>query len=171
VVRGAGLIFAALAGVGVMLLAPAVAGAAGAAQLDSKKLAKQVGATVAPLDPGHPIISVVCPKKIARKAGTVVLCDADASGVSLELKVTQTDRKGNVTIESTQAVIPKARAEDLVRNNATLPVTVDCGPDAYIVRPPGFPFFCTARFNDGTTYQVTVSPNDVAGNVTITQVL
>jgi hypothetical protein len=171
VVRGAGLIIAALAAVGVMLAAPAVAGAASAGQLDSKKLAKQVQATVAPSYPDLPITTVTCPKKIPRKAGTVVLCDADASGVSLELKVTQTDRKGNVTIESTQAVIPKARAEDLVRNNATLPVTVDCGPDPYIVRPPGFPFFCTARFNDGTTYQVTVSPNDIAGNVTITQVL
>jgi hypothetical protein len=172
VVRGAGTAIVALAAVGVMLLAGAAnAGAANAGGLDSKKLAKQVQATVAPSYPDLPITTVTCPKKIARKAGTVALCDADASGVSLELKVTQTDRKGNVTIESTQAVIPKARAEDLVRNNATLPATVDCGPDAYIVRPPGFPFFCTARFNDGTTYQVAVSPNDVAGNVTITQVL
>ena len=169
-IRGAAFIVVALAGVGVMLAAPAGAGAATAGELDSKRLAKQVAATVAPSYPDLPITTVTCPKKIPRKAATVVICDADASGVSLEFKVTQTDRKGNVTIESTQAVIPKARAEDLVRNNATLPVTVDCGPDAYIVRPPGFPFSCTARFNDGTTYQVTMSPNDVAGNVTITQV-
>jgi hypothetical protein len=170
VIRGAGLVVTALAAVGVMLIAPTVGGAASAGQLEGKRLAQQVVATVAPSYPDLPIISVVCPKKIPRKAGTVVICEADASGVSLEFKVTQMDRKGNVTIESTQAVIPKARAEDLVRNNATLPVTVDCGPDAYIVRPPGYPFSCTARFNDGTTYQVTVSPNDVAGNVTITQV-
>ena len=67
-------------------------------------------------------------------------------------------------------MIPKLKAEELVKNNATLPVTVDCGPDAYIVRPPGFPIACTARFNDGTVQQVTLSPTDVAGNATITQV-
>jgi hypothetical protein len=48
---------------------------------------------------------------------------------------------------------------------------VDCGPDTYIVRLPGAPFTCTVRFADGTTQQVSVSVVDVAGNVTITQVL
>jgi len=68
-------------------------------------------------------------------------------------------------------VIAKARAEELVRINSTVPPTVDCGPDPYIVRPPGMPFSCTARFSDGTVQQVTLSPADVAGTVTITQVL
>jgi hypothetical protein len=158
---------AVLASAGVLLGAPA---AGAAAELDGKRLAKQVAATVGPSVPDLPVTTVTCPKKIPRKAATVVLCEVDASGYSLEIRVTQTDRKGNVTIESTQAVIPKAKAEELVRNNATLPVVVDCGPDNYIVRPPGFPFFCTARFNDGTVQQVTVSPTDVAGNATITQV-
>ena len=161
------MVLVVLASAGVFLVAPV---AAGAAELDSKRLAKQVAATVAPAYPDLPIGFVKCPKKIARKAGTVVICDADAGGYSLQFRVTQTDRKGGVTIESTQAVIPKARAEELVRNNATLPVVVDCGPDAYIVRPPGFTFACTARFNDGTVQQVSLSPTDVAGNTTITQV-
>jgi hypothetical protein len=146
-------------------------GSAGAAELDSKRLAQQVAATVTPAYPDLPVTAVTCPKRIARKTGTVVVCDADAGGYSLQFRVTQTDRKGTVTVESTQAVIPKARAEELVRNNATLPAIVDCGPDAYIVRPPGFPFSCTARFSDGTVQQVTLSPTDVAGNTTITQVL
>jgi hypothetical protein len=159
---------AAVAATGVLLATP---GAAGAAELDTKRLAKQVAATITPSYPDLPVTTVTCPKKIPRKTGTVVICDAAAGGLSLQFKVTQTDRKGDVTIESTQAVIPKARAEELVRNNATLPVIVDCGPDAYIVRPPGSPFSCSARFNDGTVQQVTVSPSDVAGNATITQVL
>jgi hypothetical protein len=162
------LTIAVLAAAGALLVTPA---AAATNELDSKRLAKQVAVTVGPSIPDLPITTVTCPKKIPRKAATAVICVADASGVSLEFKVTQIDRKGNVTIESTQAVIPKARAEELVRNNATLPVTVDCGADNYIVRPPGFPFSCTARFNDGTVQQVTVSPTDVAGNATITQVL
>lgn len=167
-IRGAGLVIVVLAATGTLLLAPA-AGAAG--QLDSKQLGKQVAATVGPSIPDLPITMVTCPKKIPRRAATAVLCEVDAGGYSLQFKVTQTDRKGNVTIESTQAVIPKAKAEELVRNNATLPVAVDCGADSYIVRPPGFPFSCTARFDDGTVQQVTVSPSDVAGNATITQVL
>jgi hypothetical protein len=167
VIRAAGLMIAVLAAAGALLCAPA---ALGAAELNSKRMATQVSATVGPSYPDLPITSVKCPKKIARKAGTVVVCDADAGGFSLQFRVTQTDRKGTVTIESTQAVIAKGKAEELVRNNATLPVTADCGPDPYIVRPPGFPFVCTARFNDGTVQQVTMSPNDVAGNTTITQV-
>ena len=158
---------AVIAAAGVFLVAPA----AGAAELDHKRLAKQVGTTIAPSYPDLPVTAVTCPKQIARKAGTAVICDVTAGTVSLQFKVTQTDKKGNVTIESTQAVIPKLKAEELVKNNATLPVTVDCGPDAYIVRPPGVPFNCTARFNDGTVQQVTLSPTDVAGNATITQVL
>ena len=159
---------AVFAAAGMLLVAPA---AGAAAELDSKRMAKQVATTIAPSYPDLPITTVTCPKKILRKAGTVVLCDVTAGGLSLQVKVTQTDKKGNVTIESTQAVIPKLKAEELVRNNATLPVTVDCGPDAYIVRLPGAPFWCTARFNDGTVQQVALTPTDVAGNTTITQVL
>ena len=134
------MVLVVLASAGVFLVAPV---AAGAAELDSKRLAKQVAATVAPAYPDLPIGFVKCPNKIARKAGTVVICDADAGGYSLQFRVTQTDRTGGVTIEST---------------------------DAYIVRPPGFTFACTARFNDGTVQQVSLSPTDVAGNTTITQV-
>ena len=162
------MLIAVLAAAGALLVAPA---AGAAPELDSKRMAKQVGATIAPSYPDLPLTAVSCPKKIPRKTGTVVLCDVTAGGLSLQFKVTQTDKKGNVTVESTQAVIPKLKAEELVKNNATLPVTVDCGPDAYIVRPPGFPFSCTAVFNDGTVQQVTLSPTDVAGNATITQVL
>ena len=167
-IRTAGLLVSVLAAAGVLLVAP-VAGAV--SELDSKRMAKQVGTTVAPSYPDLPITGVVCPKNVPRKTGTAVICDVTAGGLSLQFKVTQTDKKGNVTVESTQAVIPKLKAEELVKNNATLPVTVDCGPDGYIVRPPGFPFSCTAQFNDGTVQQVTLSPTDVAGNATITQVV
>ena len=167
-IRAAGLTIAVLAAAGMLSVAPA---AGAAPELDSKRLAKQVAATISPSFPDLPVTITTCPKKIPRKAGTAVICDVTAGGLSLQFKVTQTDKKGAVTIESTQAVIPKLKAEELVKNNATLPVTVDCGPDAYIVRPPGVPFNCTARFNDGTVQQVTLSPTDVAGNATITQVL
>ena len=150
-------------------LAPASAGAA--QPINQKRLAKQVGATVTAAYPDLPVTKVQCPKVVKRKPGTTAVCVATAGGISLEMLVTVTDKKGGVTIESTQAVIAKARAEEFVRSNATLPVVVDCGPDAYIVRPPGSTFLCTATFADGTVQQVFLSPTDVAGTVTITQVL
>jgi hypothetical protein len=151
------------------VLAPASAGAA--ETVNPKRLAKQVAATVTAAYPDLPVTTVKCPKAIKRKPGTTAVCVATAGGLSLEMLVTVTDKKGGVSIESTQAVIAKARAEEFVRYNATLPVVVDCGPDAYIVRPPGSPFECTATFADGTVQQVFLSPSDVAGTVTITQVL
>ena len=84
--------------------------------------------------------------------------------------VTVADKKGNVSIASTQAVIPKANAEYMVATGSTLPVTADCGPAPYIVRAPGESFVCTATFADGTRQQVTITPTDVAGNATITAV-
>ena len=167
-IRSLGLVCAVALGAATLTMG---AGTASAAELDHKKLAKQVGAVVGPAYPDLPLGKVTCPKKIKRAAGTDTVCVADAGGLSLEIKVTQNDRKGNVTIESTQAVIPKAKAEALVAANATLPVTVDCGPDPYLVRPPGFPIACTAQFADGFTQQVTLSVSDTAGNATITQVL
>lgn len=152
----------------VALMVPA--GMAGAADLDHKNLAKQVAVVVAPAYPDLPLGKVSCPKKIKRAVGTITTCLADAGGLSLEMKVTQTDKKGNVTIESTQAVIPKGAIEAFIAANATLPVTANCGPEPYLVRPPGTPVACTARFTDGTTQQVSVTVTDVAGNVMILQV-
>ena len=160
-------IVAAVATVALGTLAPA----AGAAELlDRKKLAAQVRTSVAAHYPDLPVTSVRCPKKVRRTAGTTATCTVTAGAHPLDVLVTVSDRKGTVTLASTQAVIPKALAEGLVVNNATLPATADCGPEPYIVRRPGEAFTCTARFADGTTQQVTVVPADTAGNVTITAV-
>ena len=149
------------------LLAP---GAGAAEKLDRKKLTAQVRNAVATAYPDLPVTTVACPKKVRRTAGTTATCTVTAGAYPLEVLVTVTDKKGTVTIASTQAVMAKALVEGLVANNATLPVTADCGPEPYIVRRPGEPFTCTASFADGTTQQVTVTPSDTAGNVTITAV-
>lgn len=154
----------------VLALVPATATAAGAAEvLDRARLAQQVGAAVASTYPDLPVSRVQCtPKKVKRKPGATATCTVAAGSIpALALLVTVGDKRGNVTITSTQAVIPKANAEYLVTVNATLPVTADCGPDPYIVRLPGEPFTCTATFADGTQSQVTVTPADTAGNATI----
>ena len=96
----------------VLGLTPSVASAA---DLNHKRLAKQVAAAVQPAYPELPVGAVTCPKKIKQASGTTAMCVADVGGLSLQMRVTQTDRKGNVTIESTQAVIPKAKVEQFVR--------------------------------------------------------
>lgn len=151
-------------------VAGALAPAAGAVELlDRKKLAKQVGVTVTAAHPDLPVTKVVCtPKKVKRKAGATATCGVVAGTYALEMLVTVTDKSGNVTIASTQAVIPKANAEFLVAANATLPATADCGPATYLVKKPGESFTCTATFADGTQSTVTVTPTDVAGNASIT---
>lgn len=155
--------------VGTLVVPLVVAPAAGAADLlDRKKLAKQVGASVATAHPDLPVTRVRCPKKVKVKAAVTATCTVTAGTYALEMLVTVTDKKGNVTIASTQAVIPKANAEFLVAANSTLGATVDCGPDAYLVRRPGETFTCNATFPDGTQSQVTVTVDDIAGNVTIT---
>lgn len=150
----------------------APAGAQSGPRLDQKKLAAQVAAVVAPAYPELTGATVTCPKKIAVKKGKVVTCTVDANGISVQVTVTQTNKRGAVTIASTQAVIPKAAAEQFVKDNSTVPaqVTVDCGPAPAIVKLPGETHVCNAAFPDGSTKQVTISVVDLAGNVTITQV-
>jgi len=164
VLRRLGLLTALLVVAGL-----AVPPAAGAAELlDRKRLAQQVGTTVGTAYPDLPVSTVKCsPKKVKRKAGAVATCTVTAGTYQLAMLVTVADKKGNVTIASTQAVIPKANVEFLVAGNATLPATADCGPDAYLVRLPGEPIACTATFADGTQSQVTVTPTDTLGNATI----
>ncbi|MBM3660508.1 MAG: DUF4333 domain-containing protein [Actinobacteria bacterium] len=155
----------------VLTAAVLTAPAAGAVDLlDRKKLRAQVGATVAATYPDLPVTKVVCPKKVKVKAGVAATCTVTAGAYSLAMLVTVGDKKGNVTITSTQALIPKATAEGMVAFSATLATTVDCGPDPYLVKRPGETFVCTARFEDGTSQQVTLTTNDVAGNVSITSV-
>jgi len=144
--------------------------AAAADLLDRKKLAKQVGAAVAANYPDLPVSRVRCPKKVKARPGVRAACAVTAGTYRLEMLVTVNDKKGNVTIASTQAVIPKASVEGLIAANATLPTTIDCGPDAYVVRRPGETFTCTAAFGDGSRQVVTLTTGDVAGNVTITTV-
>lgn len=154
---------------GAVLAAAAPAGAA-APELDARRLARAVRTTVAPQLAGLEVTRVRCPKHVKAKPGTTAVCDVTASGLTLQMLVTATDRRGSVTVTSTQAVIPTTAAVAFVQSNATVPATVDCGASAWIVRPPGQTFSCTATFPDGRVQQVLVSVTDVAGNVTVAAV-
>ena len=162
-----------LAGIGAVALIGALSGTpAGAAAptIDGRRLAKAVRTTVTPQLAGLQVTAVRCPRRVTAKVGTTAVCDVTASGLNLQMLVTATDRRGGVTVASTQAVIPTAAAVTFVQNNTTVPATVDCGEAPWIVRPPGQTFSCTATFPEGQVQQVLVSVTDVAGNVAITAV-
>jgi hypothetical protein len=152
--------------------AAVVAAPAGAAtpELDARRLARAVRTTVTPQLPGLTVTRVTCPKHVKARPGNTAVCEVTASGLLLQMLVTTTDRRGSVTVASTQAVIPTAKAVAFVQNNATVPATVDCGPAEWIVRPPGQTFACTATFAEGRVQQVLVTVTDVAGNVAISSV-
>jgi hypothetical protein len=144
--------------------------AAAARTIEAKPLGKAVGAAVTAAYPDLPVTRVRCPRKVKAKPGTLARCSVRAGAFDLQLQVTVVDARGNVTIASTQAVIPKGAVEAFVGENVTLPATVDCGPAPYVVRLPGETFTCTAKFADGTGQQATLTVIDALGNVTITSV-
>jgi hypothetical protein len=156
---------------GIVALGGTSEPAAGATpRIEAKPLAKAVGAAVTAAYPDLPVTRVRCPRSAKATVGRVVRCSVRAGTYDLQLQVTVADRRGNVDIASTQAVVPKGAVEAFVAENATLPVAVDCGPEPYVVRLPGETFACTARFADGAAQQVTLTVVDVAGTVSITAV-
>jgi hypothetical protein len=161
-----GLALGVALGLGVL----ATPAAAAPPQIEAKPLGKAVTAAVTAAYPDLPVTRVRCPRTVKATVGRTARCTVRAGAYDLQMQVTVVDRRGNVGIASTQAVIPKAAVETFVRENATLPVTVDCGPEPYVVRLPNETFACTARFEDGTSQQATLTVVDAAGNVTITSV-
>lgn len=159
-----------LAVVVVVTVGALAAPAAAARTIEAKPLGKAVGAAVTAAYPDLPVTRVRCPRKVKAKPGTLARCSVRAGAFDLQLQVTVVDARGNVTIASTQAVIPKGAVEAFVGENVTLPAKVDCGPAPYVVRLPGETFTCTAKFADGTGQQATLTVIDALGNVTITSV-
>ncbi len=139
--------------------------------LDVKAVRSEVRSAVEQAFPGHEVGAARCPRRIPRRAGLRTECRIALDAVTLTVAVTQLDRSGNVSIEPTQAVIPKPQAEQFVSESSSLPAQVDCGPDPLIVRPPGTSFWCTVRFEEGTVQQVLLAVQDTAGTVMIVQTL
>lgn len=147
-----------------------VAGAAHAATLDTRatqrEIARQVGATYQGLAFGN----VACPAGIARKNGARFTCTVQLPGTFLVFDATQTDGRGTVSFETTQAVLTKAAVEQFVATNASLSATVTCGTAAWLVLRPGQVFTCQATLADGSVRDVQLTVRDIAGDVTITGV-
>src|ERR1700687_5985438 len=90
------------------------AGAAHAATLDMRatrrEIARQVGAAYQGLAFGN----VACPDGVGRKSGARFTCTVQLPGTFLVFDAAQSDDRGSVSFEITQAVLTKAAVEAFV---------------------------------------------------------
>jgi Domain of unknown function (DUF4333) len=155
----------------------AVVAALGACGDDGHDVATEAEAGVAAvlaerLDVPIASIGVTCPEDLDPEPGDTFTCDVSvtddptaASAVAIELAVSD-----DGTIELQRAVIPTAAARDYLTQalgpTAEGPVSVDCGPQALLVRSVGESFDCTAtRTADGVQFRVVVNVVAVDGTV------
>ena len=108
-----------------------------------------------------------CPERPAKK-GDVFECTARFDGQVLRFKVTQENDEGRVTIEPAQAVVDTDRAEaDIARvlkQQAGVEATVECGSQRLLVKDPGTTFDCQAADARRATRRVVVTVKDVQGH-------
>jgi len=114
--------------------------------------------------------NVACPDGVVRKNGARFTCTVQLPGTFLVFDATQSDNRGSVSFEITQAVLTKAAVEGFVAGNASLAATVTCGTAPFLVLRPGQQFTCQATLADGSVRAVQLTVRDTAGNVTITGV-
>ena len=166
--RSAGV--ALIAFFGASLAAGGVAGARSSPRLDMDAARRQIAALVQQTYPGLAAGNVACPASVARHRGDHFTCTLQVPGSFLVVDAEETDAQGGIHVDSSQAVIAKAQAEQFVAAHATLSAKVDCGPLPWLVLEAGQRFTCTASIADGTVQHVEVTVRDHDGNVAITGV-
>jgi Domain of unknown function (DUF4333) len=97
---------------------------------------------------------VRCPSKVRIQKNLVFTCTVDIDGVPLGIRVRQQDKKGNVRIDQSQALMFTKKMEDFVAQYSGqhgAPTSgVTCGTAKVLVRTPGAKVTCTIDFADGT---------------------
>jgi hypothetical protein len=147
-----------------------IAGKAHAATLDTRATRREIARLVGSSYQGLTFGNVACPDGLIRKAGARFACTVQLPGMFLVFDATQTDSRGTISFEVTQAVLTKQKVEEFVAGNASLAATVSCGTATFLVLRPGQQFTCQATLADGSVRAVQLTVRDTAGNVTITGV-
>jgi hypothetical protein len=138
--------------------------------VDMKATRAQITSLVQQSYPGLPAGNVACPATVVRRRGARFTCTVQVPGNFVVVDAEETDARGGIQVDSSQAVIGKAKAEQFVAAHATLSAVVDCGPLPWLVLEAGQKFTCTAALADGTVQHVEVTVRDRDGNVAITGV-
>jgi len=131
---------------------------------------RQISSLVQQTYPGLASGNVACPETVRRGRGDRFTCTVQVPGSFVVLEAEETDAQGGIHVESSQAVIAKAQAEQFVAAHATLSAVVDCGPLPWLVLEPAQKITCSAALADGTVQHVEVTVRDRDGNVAITGV-
>lgn len=147
-----------------------VGGTAHAATLDTRPTRREIASQVGASYQGLAFGNVACPDGVARKSGTRFTCTVQLPGAFLVFDATQTDGRGTVSFENTQAVMTRSAVEQFVVANASLAATATCGTAVVLVVRPGDLLTCQASIADGSQRTVQLTVRDTAGNVTITGV-
>jgi hypothetical protein len=163
------LVFSTLVGALAVALSANTAHA-GAATVNPTTVRTRVLTAVQQAYPGLATGNVACPDNVVRAQGVMFTCTVQLPGGFLVLGAEQVDGQGRVKIASQQAVLDRAKLEQFVAAQATLPATVTCGTGMWLVRRPAQTITCTAALADGSMRQVEVTVQDLDGNVAVTAV-
>jgi hypothetical protein len=142
---------------------------AASAQLDARA-ARVVSAFVRRSYPTVPVGHVTCPAARRATLPDRFTCTVQLPGGFLVVEARRSSARGSVALSSPQAVVAKARLEEFVIAQASLPAAADCGPAPWLALRPGQKVVCSAKLADGTTRQVELTVRNVEGDMTVTAV-
>lgn len=138
-------------------------------QLDTAKLENTLTEASQNAFPAFSVGNAQCPDDVKLEAGGTFTCTVDVEGQPLRFDVTQDDEKGNVSYVKAQAALDTVKLEasltGQIKEQTGVDVTVACPGDKVLVKDVGATFPCDATAADGTTTVVTVTVDDLDGNI------
>ena len=131
-----------------------------------REIARQVGASYQGLAFGN----VACPDGVARKADRASPAPCSSRAMFLVFDATQTDGRGTVSFENTQAVMTRSAVEQFVAAKRAARGDGPCGNRGGARRAAGRPAHLPGEHRRRVERTVQLTVRDTAGNVTITGV-
>jgi hypothetical protein len=117
---------------------------------------------------GMPTKSVNCPRDIKKVLGSNFLCQAvieNSDDLAIDIKITQTNDKGDITMEHASKIQPAAHVErglaGQILDQTGDKVSVDCGFRVRLAKP-GNTFTCTVTA-EKSNFQVLITIKDDEG--------
>lgn len=139
---------------------------------DPDDVAEQVQEAQAKAIPDLEVTDASCPDDSEPEEGGTTECTVAIDGVEAAYTVTfteVTDDNVNFDIEPTQAIVSVASTVEAyqaeLEKQGFADVEVDCGDAGVVVQDPGTTFTCELT-QDGSTFERTVTIDDLDGNIT-----
>ncbi len=150
----------------VALVIGVVVGGACQGEIDTGDAEKKIKGSLETLYPKATVGDLQCPKP----DGDLLTCDTTIQGTPVKASVRFDDHGNYDTVTLDKAVIDTETARttlaaQIMAKTQATEVTLDCGPQAYLIANPGDVIDCAVS---GTTTgkRIEITVNDVAGSVT-----